>query len=102
MRFHQLQSEPCLHLYYKNADLCIFSLYVDVSSLAVINHVKSKLQQYYLMKDLGVVVEILGCKVCEDRDLDCITIQQAQYTKESIKKFRPADDTVTYSVPAFF
>ena len=105
MGFHQLQSEPCLYLHYKDADICIISLYVDdlviaASSLAVINHVKSKLQQFYLMKDLGVVDEILGCKVCVDRDLDCITIQQAQYTKEIIKKFLPADDTITYSVPA--
>ena len=29
------------------------------------------------MKDLGVIDEILGCKVIVDRDLDSITIQQA-------------------------
>ena len=41
--------------------------------MAVISHVKSKLQQLYQMKDLGVIDEILGCKVCVDKDLDCIT-----------------------------
>ena len=38
-----------------------------------IRHVKSRLQQFYLMKDLGVIDEILGCKVIVDRDLDSIT-----------------------------
>ena len=73
---------------------------IAASSLSVISHVKSRLQQYYLMKDLGVIDEILGCKVVIDRDLDSITIQQAQYTKEIIAKFLPADDNIVSSVPA--
>ena len=52
------------------------------------------------MKDLGAIDEILGCKVCVDRDLDCITMQQAQYTKEILKRFLPVGDNVTHSVPA--
>ena len=104
MGFHQLQSEPCLYLHYKDHDICIISLYVDdlviaASSLGVINHVKTKLQQHYLMKDLGVIDEILGCKVCVDRDLDSITIHQAQYMKEILKRFLP-DDNVTHLAPA--
>ena len=35
-----------------------------------------------------------------DRDLYGIAIQQTQYMKEIIKKFLPADDTLTYSAPA--
>ena len=66
----------------------------------MINYVKSKLQQFYLIKDFGVVDEILVCKVCVDKHLDCITIQQAQSRKEIINNFLPADDTVTYLVPA--
>ena len=105
MGFSQLQSEPCLYLHYQDNDICIISLYVDdlviaASSLGVINHVKSKLQQHYLMKDLGVIDEILGCKVCVDSDLDCITLHQAQYMKEIITKFLPSDDLITHSVPA--
>ena len=52
------------------------------------------------MKDLGVIDQIVGCKVCVDRDLDCITLHQAQYMKEIIQKFLPVDDTITHSVPA--
>ena len=105
LHFRQLQSEPCLYLHYQDNDICIISLYVDdlviaASSIGVINHVKSKLQEHYLMKDLGVIDEILGCKVCVDRDLDCITIHQTQYMKEIIQKFLPADDNITHSVPA--
>ena len=105
MGFTQLLSEPCLYVYFRDTDICIISLYVDdlviaASSLSVISHVKSRLQQYYLMKDLGVIDEILGCKVVIDRDLDSITIQQAQYTKEIIAKFLPADDNIVSSVPA--
>ena len=41
------------------------SLYVDdlviaASSLSLITHVKSRLQQCYVMKDLGVIDEILN------------------------------------------
>ena len=103
--FTKLQSEPCLYLHYQDNDICIISLYVDdlviaASSMAVISHVKSKLQQLYQIKDLGVIDEILGCKVSVDKNLDCITIQQAQYMKEILKKFLPEDDTITHSVPA--
>ena len=52
------------------------------------------------MKDLGAIDEILGCQVCADRDLDCITIQQTHYMKEIIKKFLSDDDAITHSVPA--
>ena len=105
MHFMQLKSEPCLYIHVQDTDICIISLYVDdlviaASSLSVIRHVKSRLQQFYLMKDLGVIDEILGCKVIVDRDLDSITIQQAQYTKEIIAKFLPEDDTTVSSVPA--
>ena len=52
------------------------------------------------MKDFEVIDEILGCKVIIDSDLDSITIQQAQHTKEIIAKFLPADDNILSSVPA--
>ena len=105
LNFRKLQSEPCLYLHHQDNDICIISLYVDdlviaASTIGVINHVKTKLQEHYLMKDLGVIDEILGCKVCVDRDLDCITIHQTQYMKEIIQKFLPTDDTITHSVPA--
>ena len=105
MGFTQLQSEPCLYFYVKDSDICIISLYVDdlviaANSMSVISHVKQCLQQHYLMKDLGVVDEILGCKVIVNRDLDCVTIQQAQYTKEIIDKFLPTDVNITSTIPA--
>ena len=52
------------------------------------------------MKDLRVIDEILGCKVIIGRDLDSITIQQAQFTKDIIAKFLPANDNTVIIVPS--
>jgi len=105
MGFTKLQSEPCLYLYLKKLDICIISLYVDdlviaASSLQTIQYVKDHLQQFYLMKDLGVIDEILGCKVIINHELECVTIQQSQYTSEIISKFLQLDDHIISTIPA--
>ena len=86
-------------------DICIISLYVDdlviaASSLQTIQYVKDHLQQFYLMKDLGVIDEILGCKVIINHELECVTIQQSQYTTEIISKFLQLDDHIISTIPA--
>ena len=47
-----------------------------------------------------VFLHVLVFSASVYRDLDCITKHQAQYTKEIIKRFLPADDNITHSVPA--
>jgi len=56
------------------------------------------------MKDLGVIDEILGCKVIINHELECVTIQQSQcvtiHATEIISKFLPFDDHNIITIPA--
>jgi len=83
-------------LYYREDDddntICIISLYVDEiliagNNLATVQRVKNQLNNNYDMKDLGVVLHILGCEVKYDIHTRVSLLTQYQYTKKAIEKF---------------
>jgi len=73
IHFKRLYGETCLYFREDDNDntICIISLYVDdihiaANSLAIVQRVNNQLDNNYDMKDLGVVIHILGSEVKHD------------------------------------
>ena len=88
--FKQSQNDNCIFTYYSENILCILALYVDdlmimSNSLDFLKSVKSKLQNVYRMKDLGVVKQFLGVNITQTKGK--IVLDQSHYTKKLLEKF---------------
>jgi hypothetical protein len=77
----------------ENRSYIIFLLYVDDmlvawSNMHDINMLKNKLDNSFVMKDLGAAKKILGMRITRDRKNRKLTLSQGQYTEKVLERFR--------------
>jgi len=74
--------------------MCIIAIYVDDlliagSNLQIVNENKNLFKSSFQIKDLGVIDNLLGCRVQQNLTLSTITMDQSFYTKNILKTFFP-------------
>jgi hypothetical protein len=58
------------------------------SNMHDINVLKNKLDNSFGMKDLGVVMKILGMRITKDRKNHKLTLSQDEYIEKVLERFR--------------
>jgi len=84
--------EPCVYNGIINGHNVIIVVYVDdlllaSKSIEVLNKVKLELSQFFKIKDVGPVSEILGMQIERDDGTGSTKISQRKYIKEIIERF---------------
>ena len=77
----------------ENGSFIILLLYVDNmlvpgSNMKYINVLKKKLNNSFVMKDLGVAKKILGKRITRDKKNCKLTLSQGEYKEEVLARFR--------------
>ena len=77
----------------ENGSDIIFLLYVDDilvvgSNMQDINVFKKKLDNSFVMKDLGVANKILGMRITRDKTNHNLTLSQGEYIEKVLERFR--------------
>jgi hypothetical protein len=77
----------------ENGSFIILLLYVDDmpvagSNMQDINVLKKKLDNSFVMKDLGAAKKILGMRITRDRKNHKLTLSQGEYTEKVLERFR--------------
>ena len=95
----------CIYIYFRNNITCFVALYVDdlmiaCNSIDFLNNIKIKLQNEYLMKDLGEINQFLVVQIKQSDNE--IFISQSQFVEKLLKKFnfescKPVDTPVDLS-----
>jgi len=84
-----MQNENCLFFKHTNHSFIIIALYVDDLIIAGttpdVNEVKHFLNSRYVMKHLGQVHHILGCKVIRDLNTNTLFLTQRRYILPTVK-----------------
>ena len=97
MGFSRLRSDPCLYVHGRGTDEVIYlAVYVDdilfVSpSLAAIRRAKLAIGSAFSFKDLGPAEFVLGIQILRDAADGSITLSQATYIADVLKRFRMED-----------
>lgn len=95
LNFNKLPSEPCVYYKGQGREIVIIALYVDdiilFSSQKSLERdiVKEKLMSEFEMKDLGPAHQILGMRVCRNKEY--ITLDQSNYIQMVLSKFNMSD-----------
>ena len=84
--------EPCVYTGTINGCNVVIVVYVDdllfaSSSLQALSKVKLQLSEFFKMKDLGPVREMLGIKIERDGDTGSIKISQTEYINKMVERF---------------
>jgi len=97
-------SDPCVYIYGDDKeDTVILLIYVDDLMLASKNinklmELKTKLKTEFRMTDLGPLSQILGINVIREEATGRIQLNQREYIKELISRFK-MDESKTVSTP---
>ncbi|GAB0095500.1 uncharacterized protein DMENIID0001_108920 [Sergentomyia squamirostris] len=89
-------TDQCIYFSITGKNILIVAIYVD-DLLVFSNNKKQeqklvqKLSDSFKMKDLGEVSSVLGIRITRNRDAGEITIDQAQYINEMLKKYGMED-----------
>jgi hypothetical protein len=102
--YSRCHSDHCV--YFKrleNGSYIILLLYVDDmlvagSNMQDINVLKKKLDNSFVMKDLGVVKKILGMRIKRDRKNHKLTLSQGEYIEKVLERFRMHNEKLV-SIP---
>jgi hypothetical protein len=84
--------EACIYKKVGGSSVTFLVLYVDDiliigDDIGTLNNVKSYLNNFFSMKDLGEDVYILGIKIYRDRQRHLIGLSQSTYLDKVLKRF---------------
>nr|GFC10042.1 retrotransposon protein, putative, Ty1-copia subclass [Tanacetum cinerariifolium] len=90
--FTQNRDEPCVYLKASGSNITFLILYVDDilimgNSIPMLQSVKTYLEKYFAMKDLGEAAYILGIKIYRDRSKRLIGLSQSAYIEKILKQY---------------
>ncbi|GJU38923.1 retrotransposon protein, putative, ty1-copia subclass [Tanacetum coccineum] len=91
--FAQNLDEPCVYQKASGSNVTFLILYVDdiiimENHIPMLQGVKSYLEKYFAMKDLGEVAFILEIQICRDKSKQLIGLSQSTYMDKILKRFR--------------
>lgn len=94
--FERSQSDYCLYSCIKSEYVIYLVIYVDDllivgSSRTRVDEVKRRLSIEFAMKDLGTVKQFMGLRINVDRKKGMLTIDQTQYAKQVLAKFKMSE-----------
>lgn len=87
----QSMSDPCVFVR-STQELEIFALYVDdliliTKSIESMNELKAALKERFKMKDMGELSYILGISVIQNKEKNCIILQQKHNIEAILQKY---------------
>jgi len=91
--FTQLIADQCVYIQRNTDGIVIVAIHVDnmtilASSNTLMSQVKSDLNLKFDTQDLGLVKQILGMEITQDKTTGSITITQTQYLKKILERFQ--------------
>lgn len=89
--FKQSMSDPCVFVRSRQ-ELEILAVYVDdliliTESPESMNELKAALKERYKMKDMGELSYILGISVIQDKEKNCVILQEKHYIEAILRKY---------------
>ena len=95
-QFIRSETDPCLYTRIRNSEYTILCLYVDDLTIAcnntkILEELKWQLSKRYQMDDRGELEWILGMRVHRDRSQHTIYLNQEQYIKDMLIRFKMND-----------
>jgi hypothetical protein len=96
MDFTWLYSDQCVYIRHTDQDLLITSVHIgDMtilgSDIDAITDMKTELQKYFTITDLGEAKQIVGLELDRDMEAGTLKIKQTLYIKRVLEKFGMAD-----------
>ncbi|GJT23042.1 retrotransposon protein, putative, ty1-copia subclass [Tanacetum coccineum] len=90
--FTQNRDEPCVYQKASGSYVTFLILYVDYilimgNNILMLQDVKSYLERYFAMKDLGEAAYIIGIKIYQDRSKRLIGLCQSAYIEKILKRY---------------
>ena len=92
--YSRCHSDHCVYFKKpKNGSFIILLLYVDDmlvagSNMQDINVLKKKLDNSFVMKDLGVAKKIVGMRIIRERKNHNLTLSQGEHIEKVLERFR--------------
>ena len=94
--FMKNENEPCVYKKVSGSEIVFLVLYVDDilligNDIPTLQSVKSWLEKFFSMKDLGKATYIIGIKIYRDRSQRFLVLSQSGYIDKVLKRFSMQD-----------
>lgn len=102
--FKQSPSTPCIYVRGEGDSLTVITAYVDDMLIAsprrdCVDRAKGEIRSKWKIEDSGPVSEFLGIRITRDRENRMISLDQAAYIKNMVKKWLPRGEKTWSPMP---